>query len=204
MTEIQPAQWASLVQSQLFESSDLKRTLGSVALDQIIEAATIITQSIKGGGKLMACGNGGSAADAQHFAAELVGRLEAKTQRLALPAIALTTDTSVLTAIANDYGVAQIFQRQVEALGRPEDVLVAISTSGNSENVLNAVAAAKKRGVHTIGLTGRGGKLGDEVDLAIAVPSNNTPRIQECHITIVHVICSLVEHMHLDSLHGGR
>lgn len=133
-----------------------------------------------------------SAANSQHFAAEIVGRF--KLERKGLPAIALTTDISILTAIGNDYGFDRIFERQVEALGKEGDVLAGISTSGNSENVIKAANKAKEMGIYTIGLLGKGGgKLKDIVDLALVVPSNDTARIQECHLTIYHVICEEVE-----------
>lgn len=199
MTAVQSARWTSQVRRHLLESADLQRALSAAVLETVVEAAAVITHAINSGGKVMACGNGGSAADAQHFAGELVGRFEPGLKRPALPAMALTTDTSILTALGNDFGFLNVFQRQVEALGRPGDVLLAISTSGNSANVLQAVEAAKARGIRTIGLTGRSGKLIDAVDLAIAVPSDSTPRIQESHITLVHIICNLVEHMYLDS-----
>ena len=158
-------------------------------LEKMVEK---ITECLERGNKILICGNGGSAADSQHFAAELVGRF--KLERKGLPAIALTTDTSILTAIGNDYGFDQIFERQVEALGKEGDILVGISTSGNSENVIRAVKKAKEIGIHTIGLLGKsGGKLKDLVDLSLVVPSNNTPRIQECHVLIYHIVCEEVE-----------
>jgi D-sedoheptulose 7-phosphate isomerase len=144
------------------------------------------------GGQVLACGNGGSAADSQHFAAELVGRFCA--ERRALAATSLTTDTSILTAVANDYGYERVFARQVEAIGRPGDVLVAISTSGRSANVLAAVAAAKERRMVTVALTGGdGGPVGAAADLHVNVPSPSAARAQEVHRTILHVICELVE-----------
>ncbi|WP_457612492.1 D-sedoheptulose 7-phosphate isomerase [Methanocaldococcus sp.] len=160
--------------------------------ENLRKAIEIIVKELKNGNKVLICGNGGSAADAQHFAAEIVGRF--KLERKGFPAIALTTDTSILTAIGNDYGFDKIFERQVEALGKKGDILVSISTSGNSENVIRAVNKAKEIGIFTIGLLGKGGgKLKDIVDLALIVPSNDTARIQECHLTIYHVICEEVE-----------
>ncbi len=160
--------------------------------ENLEKAIVIISKCLKRGNKILICGNGGSAADSQHFAAELVGRF--KLERKGLSAIALTTDTSILTAIGNDYGFDKIFERQVEALGKEGDVLVGISTSGNSENVIKAVKKAKEIGIYTIGLLGKsGGKLKDLVDLSLIVPSGNTPRIQECHLTIYHIICEEVE-----------
>jgi D-sedoheptulose 7-phosphate isomerase len=163
------------------------------------ELAEKICHALRSGRKVVTCGNGGSAADAQHFAAELVAHFE--TQRQALPAIALSTDTSVLTAIANDYDYDQIFSRQVEALVQPGDILVAISTSGNSRNVLAAVQEAKRRKAWTVGMTGgTGGKLKDAVDLCICVPSPRTAHIQECHIAIIHAICALVDQAFLAAI----
>lgn len=158
----------------------------------IAAAAKAIVACLKSGGKVLICGNGGSAADSQHFAAELAGRF--KSERKALAAIALTTDTSAITAIGNDYGFERIFSRQVEALGKKGDVLVALSTSGNSPNVLAAIEAAKKQGMAAIGFTGMGGgKMRPMCGTCICIGSQNTPRIQEAHITIIHIICELVE-----------
>jgi len=158
-----------------------------------IENASIQTsESLAKGGTLFWCGNGGSAADSQHLAAELVGRF--KNNRKALRSVALTTDTSVLTCIANDYSYDDIFSRQLEALGRDGDVLVAISTSGNSENVSRALISAKELGVKTIALLGKdGGKAKELADLSIVIPSNSTARIQEAHILIGHILCDLIE-----------
>ena len=192
---VERSDWRELIRSQLRESSDLKRRVSETLDETILEAIFVVVESLKAGHKVMFCGNGGSAADAQHIAAELVGRTRAGQERTALPAISLTTDSSVLTALANDYGFDQVFQRQVEAIGLSGDVLVAISTSGNSLNVLHAVRAARERQIKTIGLLGRGGKLLSAVDHAISVPSDNTARIQETHIAIGHVICDLVEKM---------
>ncbi len=158
----------------------------------VARAAQMIVESIRNGGKLLIFGNGGSAADAQHIAAELtfrMGRL-----RKALPAIALTTDSSILTAIANDHSFDYVFARQIEALGRKGDVALAISTSGNSANVVEAVRLARSTGIATIGLLGaNGGALGSLVDLALIVPHPETPRIQETHLVIAHIICQLIE-----------
>lgn len=156
------------------------------------EAACLIAEAFKANKKLLVCGNGGSAADSQHIAAEMVGRFS--RDRKPLPAISLTTDTSALTCIANDYSYQDVFARQVDAIGHSGDVLLAISTSGNSINVLKAVDVAKSKGILTIGLLGRdGGSIGGHIDLGIVVPSDATPRIQEAHIFIGHVLCSLVE-----------
>ena len=174
------------------ESANVKLKFIEENEEKLKKAVNIIYNALKNGNKILICGNGGSAADSQHFAAEVVGRF--KLERKGLPAIALTTDTSILTAIGNDYGFDKIFERQVEALGKEGDVLVGISTSGNSENVIKAVNKAKEMGIYTIGLLGKdGGKLKDIVDLALIVPSNDTARIQECHLTIYHVICEEVE-----------
>jgi D-sedoheptulose 7-phosphate isomerase len=160
--------------------------------EKIVAAAELIAQSLRSGGKILFFGNGGSAADAQHLAAEFVGRFV--IERHGLPAIALTTDSSILTAVANDYGFDQVFSRQVQALGRGGDVVVAISTSGNSPNVITAIHQARKQGLKTIGLAGMdGGSLAKCVDIAITVASVNTARVQECHITIGHILCELVE-----------
>ncbi|CAB3289303.1 putative phosphoheptose isomerase [Methanocaldococcus lauensis] len=174
------------------ESANVKLKFIEENEEKLEKAIEIISKALKNGNKILICGNGGSAADSQHFAAEIVGRF--KLERKGLPAIALTTDTSILTAIGNDYGFEKIFERQVEALGKKGDVLIGISTSGNSENVIRAVNKAKEMGIYTIGLLGKGGgKLKDIVDLALIVPSNDTARIQECHLTIYHVICEEVE-----------
>lgn len=177
---------------ELEESANIKRMIAQNLPDMIVDAAQIILNAYKAGGKVLLIGNGGSAADAQHIAAELVGRF--RLERAALPAIALTTNTSALTALANDYGYDAVFSRQLEALANDKDVLIAITTSGTSPNILKAVETAQSKGVYVIGLTGgSGGKLKDMADLTIVVPSDNTARIQEAHITIGHIICHLVE-----------
>ena len=158
--------------------------------DIIWQAATLVVDAILNGKKVMICGNGGSASDAQHIAAEFVGRFV--MERKGLPAIALTTDTSALTAIGNDYGFDNIFSRQIEALAQSGDVLIAISTSGMSTNIYNAIHKAHEIGCHTIGLTGRGGGL-IRPNISIIVPSNVTSHIQETHILIGHIICELVD-----------
>ncbi len=164
----------------------------------ISAAADALRQAFREGRTVLVCGNGGSAADAQHFAAELVGRFT--RERRAWPAIALTTDSSALTAIGNDYGFHRVFARQVEAHGRPGDVLIGISTSGGSPNVLAAVETARARGLVTIGLTGRdGGALGRAVDVHLNVPSPSAARTQEVHITLLHVLCDLVEQELVDA-----
>jgi len=164
----------------------------SEAVAMIAKVSDVLVGAAEQGNKVMLFGNGGSASDAQHIAAEFVGRFA--FDRPALPALALSVNTSCLTAIGNDYGFDQVFSRQIEALGRPGDIAFGISTSGNSQNVLSGVAAAHKMGLHTIGLTGQaGGKLKNAVDFCICAPSNETPRIQECHILIGHIIAELVE-----------
>jgi len=180
------------IQEILQESSLVKNQVSVQCAADIEKTIEIIISALKKGGKLILCGNGGSAADAQHIAAELVGRF--KEERKALAAIALTTDTSILTAIGNDYGYQYVFKRQVEALANKGDVLLAISTSGNAANVIEAVELANKIGLKTIALTGGdGGKLAKTAAFSIIVPSVKTPRIQESHIAIGHIICELVE-----------
>jgi D-sedoheptulose 7-phosphate isomerase len=180
------------IRELISEDIAVKQELLKTRVGDIEKAAEMIISSVKKGGKLLLCGNGGSAADCQHIAAEMVGRF--KKERKAIPAIALTTDTSILTAIGNDYGYDVIFKRQVEALGNKNDVLIGVSTSGNSKNVLEAVQLANQIGMATIGLTGEGGGMLSRIaKLAISVPSKNTPRMQESHILIAHIICELVE-----------
>ena len=158
----------------------------------VARVSEVLVDSIRQGNKVLLFGNGGSAADAQHIAAEFVGRFA--FDRRALPALALSVNSSCVTAIGNDYGFDLVFARQIEALGRPGDVAIGISTSGNSQNVLRAVSVAKELGLHTVALTGcTGGKLMGNVDYCLCVPSNETPRIQECHILIGHIISELVE-----------
>jgi len=182
----------SHVVSALGEGADLKRKLARECAPLIAQAASIVCDCLRRNGKILFFGNGGSAADAQHLAAEFVGRFV--LERRALPAIALTTDTSLLTAVGNDYGFDQVFSRQIQALGSEGDVAVGITTSGNSPNVLLALKEARARGLKTIGLAGKdGGALKISVDVPIVVPSLVTARIQECHIAIGHIICELME-----------
>ena len=156
------------------------------------EAASLIIERMRAGGKALFCGNGGSAADAQHLASELLGRFN--LTRNPLPALALTVDTSTLTAIANDFGYVEVFDRQLQGLGRRGDVLVALSTSGNSDNVLRCLETARGMGIATIGLTGAtGGRMKDLCDLCLCAPANATPRIQEIHIALGHTLCEIVE-----------
>ena len=178
----------------LNESSETKLKIKDQLIEEILKAVDLLSVCYKSGNKLLLCGNGGSAADCQHIATEMMIRLSHHIQRPALPAIALTTDTSNLTAGGNDIGFENVFARNVEGLGSKGDVLLAISTSGNSPNVIKAVEMAHKKGMKVIGfLGGNGGQLKDIVDLPIVIPSSNVQRIQEGHITVAHIICELVE-----------
>ena len=183
------------IQQQFFDSADLKYAAADVLSKPIAAAVQAILACVTSGGKVLACGNGGSAADAQHFAAELVGRFE--RERPGLAAIALTTDSSILTAIGNDYDFASIYSKQVQAIGQPGDVLIAISTSGNSANVLAAVEAAHAKDMTVVALTGRtGGRLAallTDTDVHIAVPHDRTARIQEVHLLALHCLCDAVD-----------
>lgn len=182
----------SLLQRSLEEHLQVVQATLQSQLSEIERAGALLRDTLKQGNKVLICGNGGSAADAQHIAAELVGRYE--QQRRAWPAIALTTDTSALTAISNDYGFEEVFARQVEALAIADDVLLALSTSGTSVNVLKAIKKARELGCKTIALTGAGGeRLASICDLAVVVPAARTARVQECHITIGHLWCELIE-----------
>ena len=177
----------------LFEESIETKQRSRVLVDSVAASARILIDALNAGHKVLVCGNGGSAADAQHFSGELIGRFE--KERAGLPCVALTTDSSVLTAWANDYGYETVFSRQVAALGAPGDVLVGISTSGNSPNILEAMVEAGKKGMRRIALTGRGGgKLKSMPEVcSIVVPSDVTSRIQEVHITIIHIWSRLIE-----------
>ncbi|MEW5895261.1 MAG: D-sedoheptulose 7-phosphate isomerase [Candidatus Omnitrophota bacterium] len=180
------------IQEIFQESIAVKQQALADNLDKIQQAVEIIGNVLKGGNKIIVFGNGGSAADSQHIAAEFIGRFQ--KERQALPAIALSTDTSILTALANDYGFDIVFSRQIEGLGEPGDVALGISTSGNSRNVVSGIQTAKAKGLKTIVLTGQGGgNLLKVADLCMSVPSKVTARIQESHITIAHVICELIE-----------
>ncbi len=180
------------IKDQFRSHRELMETTERELAPVIATFAGMLAKALGDGKKLLVMGNGGSAADAQHFAAEIVGRF--KMERRGLPAVALTTDTSILTAIGNDYGFDAIFRRQVEALADEGDVVVGLSTSGSSKNVYEALALANDRGCLTVGLLGRdGGTIKDLVDLDLTVPSSDTPRIQEGHITIIHIVCDLVE-----------
>ena len=178
----------------LHTTLDTVRRVEEGCLDDIVSAATILVGSLRSGGKILICGNGGSAADAQHLATEFVSTLTIDNIRPSIPAIALTTDTSLLTAIANDFGAEGVFERQVESLGREGDVLIAISTSGNSVNVIRAAKRARDQGLLIIALTGEsGGGLAGLADTAVRVPSTTTAHIQECHLAVEQLLASLVE-----------
>ncbi len=189
-----------IIVNQLRESADVKLRTAEELSDLIREAAEMILSCYRNGGKVLLIGNGGSAADAQHIAGELVGNLDPKRKRRALPAIALTTNSSVITALGNDHGYDSVFSRSVEAFANPpHDVLIAISTSGSSANILNAIRAAKEKNIKVIGFLGKdGGRAKNMVDLPLVVPSHNTQRIQETHITIGHIICDIVEQSLVD------
>jgi D-glycero-D-manno-heptose 1,7-bisphosphate phosphatase len=182
--------------AHLLESARVKQAIAEQCLDAIVAASAQLARALRSGGKVMFCGNGGSASDSLHLAAELTNRLTAAFERPPLAALALSADPCFLTAHANDYGFATVFSRQIEALGRPGDLLVAITTSGGSENVLRAVAAARARGIYTVGLTGgTGGALAGAVDLPIIVPDGRTAHVQEGHIAIGHVLVDLTERL---------
>lgn len=182
-----------IILKRLKEKEEIIQSLyNSDYLNYLEEAIDIIVNSLKSGHKVLLAGNGGSAADAQHFAGEMMGRF--LMERKGLPAVSLCTDPSVATCIANDYGFENIFKRQVEALGNGGDVLIVISTSGNSVNLLNSMQAAKDCGIVTVALLGKnGGKMKEKADCALIVPSNDTPRIQEIHIFTIHIICEILE-----------
>ena len=179
------------VMDMLRESAAVKTSLGETLAPQIAHFAEWMTETYRAGGKVVLCGNGGSMCDANHIAEELVGRY--KMERRALPALSLS-DPSVLTAVGNDYGFDTVFRRQVEAWVNREDLVVGLTTSGRSPNVREALRLARERGARTVALTGAGGEsIADVADLVIAVPSRNVPRIQECHITIGHIVCEITE-----------
>jgi D-sedoheptulose 7-phosphate isomerase len=184
----------SFITESLKDSSAIKLKVLEICYEDIIKASEMILDVVKNGNKLMLCGNGGSAADSQHLATEFMIRLSHDINRKAIPAIALSTDSSNLTAGGNDIGFENIFARNIEGIGRKDDVLIGISTSGNSKNIIKAVQTAKSMGIKTICLLGSGGgKLKDECDLPIIVPSDNVQRIQESHITIGHILCEITE-----------
>jgi D-sedoheptulose 7-phosphate isomerase len=180
--------------NQIADSAATKQSIleNESLINLLVEVAKVCVDVYKNGKKILIAGNGGSAADAQHFAAELVGRYG--FDRPSLPSLALTTDTSALTAIGNDYGYEYIFSRQLEGLGVEGDLFIGISTSGNSQNVINAFSSAKERGITTVALVGRdGGKMAHMADYAIIIPSDKTPRIQESHLLVEHLICDIIE-----------
>ncbi len=182
------------------DSIAVKQEAEKTLPESVAHGILAMVDCLKSGGKIMACGNGGSAADAQHFAAELIGRFERERQELA--AIALTTDSSILTAVGNDYSYDDVFSKQVRGLGKKGDILIGISTSGNSKNVVKAIEAAKKLGMKVIALTGNGGgkiaNLLDKEDIHLCAPSTRTARIQETHLVLLHALCDGVDHIFLD------
>jgi len=182
------------------DSIAVKQAAEKILPEQVARGIVAMTDCLRAGGKVMACGNGGSAADAQHFSAELMGRFERERQELA--AIALTTDTSILTAVGNDYSYDEVFSKQVRGLGKKGDILIGISTSGNSKNVVQAIETAKKMGIKIIALTGNdGGKIAsllDTDDIHLCAPSTRTARIQETHLVLLHALCDGVDHLLLD------
>lgn len=181
------------VKVHLDESANIKRHVAEVCTESILAAVALLEKSFRSGGKVLLCGNGGSAADCQHMATELKVRLNKDFERPGLPAIALTTDTSFLTAYSNDYNFEYVFGRQVQVLGKAGDVLIGISTSGNSANIIRAIESAKAMYISTIALTGNQGHLLALADITIAVPSEDTQYIQEAHLAIEHILCELVE-----------
>lgn len=196
-----PREPLDIVRAHLKESGRVKEQVAAECGEAIVTAASVLSDAIRSGKKILLCGNGGSAADCQHIAAEFVSVLDQRFPRPAMAAIALTTDTSFLTASANDFGFENIFARQVDALGNPGDVLMAISTSGRSPNVLAGLRRARERKLRTVVLTGRsGGAMNDLGDVMIRVPSDSTQHIQESHIAIGHLLCELAGR----SVHGAR
>lgn len=184
----------TIIENALRESLSLKEAFVRQNADKLVGLAETISSAFLNGRKLMLCGNGGSAADSQHIAAEFVNRFQ--RERAPLPALALTTDTSIITSVANDEGYKYVFSKQITALGEKGDILIAISTSGKSENILSAIHAAREGGIYAVGLTGGdGGKMLPLVDLALIVESLSTPRIQEVHILAGHLVCELVEYI---------
>jgi len=181
-----------MIQTELHAHQETISKTIETMIPSIQNASELMVKALKSGNKVLLIGNGGSAADAQHIAAELTGRY--KSERRGLPAIALTTDTSALTAISNDYGYGHVFNRQVEALAHPGDLLIGISTSGNSDNIISALETAKEIGCTTLGMSGKsGGKMNEVCDLNLIIPSDDTPRIQEMHILIGHILCQAVD-----------
>jgi D-sedoheptulose 7-phosphate isomerase len=183
------------VRDHFAESIAIKQASAEVLAESIAAAGRVMSDALLSDGKILSCGNGGSAADAQHFSSELLNRFE--MERPGLPAMALTTDASTVTSISNDYSYEEIFSKQIRALGKPQDVLLGISTSGNSENVIRAIAAAHERGMRVVALSGRdGGRMADmfaEGDVEIRVPATRTARIQEVHLVVIHCLCDLID-----------
>lgn len=187
-------EYQSKIYKSIEESIDVKRKVLQELPGKIEQIGLMLANSIKNGGKIMFCGNGGSAADSQHLAAELVVRLRSTFQRPAIPALALTVDTSILTAGGNDFGFDYVFSRQIEAFGNQGDVLIVISTSGNSENIVQAIIEAKKKNIKVIGmLGGNGGKIKELCDEVLIISSTTTARIQESHIMVGHLLCEIIE-----------
>jgi len=189
-----------IVNSRISELKALLLNFESTCENQLILASELITQAVTSGKKILICGNGGSAADSQHFAAELVSSFSKTVSRRAISAIALTTDTSVLTAFSNDFSFENVFMRQVEAHGNQNDVLIVITTSGKSRNCLRAVKQAKIMGLKTIALTSTGAEVSSEVDISIEVPSSNTQHVQECHMVAYHILSEIIENAILEGI----
>lgn len=181
-------------EKHLVESIQVKQLTLETCMDSILAASQLIVDTFLSGGKVLLCGNGGSAADCQHIAAEFVNMLDTSLKRPTLPAFALTTDSSVMTSFSNDFGFEGVFERQVQGLGKRNDLLIGISTSGNSKNVVRAIVAANAKKMHTLSLTGSSGKMSKLADLSIAIPSKNTQYIQESLISVEHILCEIVEH----------
>lgn len=189
----QDQKWRDFVSAHFLESADVQKRTLETSLQSILDCADAIASCFRRPNKVLICGNGGSAADAQHMATEFVNRLSSDFERPGLPAIALTTDTSLLTSYANDYGYEGVFERQVTALGQRGDILIGISTSGNSKNVIKAISAANDHGIETVGLIGEGGKMTSLVQHAVVIPSRDTQYVQETLLTVEHCLCMLVE-----------
>lgn len=181
-------------ETHLLESIKVKQAALEKCMNSILAGSQLIVDTFLSGGKVLLCGNGGSAADCQHMAAEFVNALDKNLIRPTLPAFALTTDSSVMTSFSNDFGFDGVFERQVQGLGKPNDLLIGISTSGSSKNVVRAMIAANTIKMHTLALVGNSGKLPKIADVVISIPSKNTQYVQEAHLTIEHIICELVEH----------
>ncbi|MGB9105635.1 MAG: SIS domain-containing protein [Terriglobales bacterium] len=185
---------AEIARAYLLLSATVKCETAEGCVETIVAAASLMAHSLRGGGKILICGNGGSAADSQHLAAEFVSVLDKNRRRPAMAAIALTTDSSILTAITNDFGYAEVFERQVEALGRAGDVLLGISTSGTSENVIRALQLAVRKQMRTIALTGvNAGRVGALAEVIVTIPSSDVQHIQEAHLAVEHLLCRLTE-----------